>query len=333
MAAALQRAWLHRGVVAALLLPFAVVYRLLAFLHRLPFRLGLRRPWRAPVPVVIVGNVVAGGAGKTPVVIALARHLRERGIACGVVSRGHGRDGAGALEVTATTAPERSGDEPLLIARAAALPVAVAARRQEAIELLLRRHPGLQLVLGDDGLQHHALARDLEIVVFDDRGIGNGWPLPAGPLREPWPRHADLVLRTEGARGIEGFTVRRQLAPVAVASDGRTVDLQSLRDARCVAVAGIAQPQVFFDMLRARGVALAATAALPDHDRFESLPPALQEAGATVLCTEKDAAKLWKLRPDALAVPLQVDIDPAFWRALDAWLDARLSSMHGSQAA
>ncbi|MBK0393467.1 tetraacyldisaccharide 4'-kinase [Ramlibacter algicola] len=333
MAAALQRAWLHRGAVAVLLLPLALLYRLLASFHRSLFQWGVRTAWRAPVPVVIVGNVVAGGAGKTPVVIAIARHLRKRGISSGVVSRGHGRDGDAVLEVTPDTDPRRSGDEPLLIARSAAVPVTVAARRQEAVQLLLRRHPDVRVVLGDDGLQHHALARDLEIVVFDDRGIGNGWPLPAGPLREPWPRPADLVLRTEGARGIEGFTVRRQLAGTALGSDGRTIDLQSLRTRRCIAVAGIAQPQVFFDMLRARGVGLAATVALPDHDRFDSLPAGLDDRDAIVLCTEKDAAKLWKLRPDALAVPLEVDIDPAFWRALDAWLDARLSSTHGSQAA
>jgi tetraacyldisaccharide 4'-kinase len=334
VAAALQRAWLHRGAVAVLLLPLAFAYRLLSFLHRSLYRLGLKKPWRAQVPVVIVGNVVAGGAGKTPVVIAIARHLRDRGIACGVVSRGHGREGGDAVvEVTPDVDPGRSGDEPLLIARSAGVPVVVAARRQDAVQRLLRRHPDVRLILGDDGLQHHALARDLEIVVFDDRGIGNGWPLPAGPLREPWPRQADLVLRTEGARGIEGFTVRRQLAGTAFGPDGQTVDLQSLHTRRCLAVAGIAQPQVFFDMLRARGVDLAATVALPDHDRFDSLPAGLEDQDAIVLCTEKDAAKLWKLRPDALAVPLQVDIDPAFWRALDAWLDARLSSMHGSQAA
>lgn len=332
MAAALQRAWLHRGPLAVLLLPLALLYRVLAAAHRLPYTLGLRAPWRAPVPVLIVGNVVAGGAGKTPVVIAIARHLRERGIECGVVSRGHGREGSGPMEVTPGADPRRTGDEPLLVARSAGVPVAVAARRLEAVQLLLHRHPGVRLVIGDDGLQHHALARDLEVVVFDDRGVGNGWPLPAGPLREAWPRRADLVLRTQATPGLDGFVVHRQLAPVALRSDGGSIDLRSLHGRQCVAVAGIARPEVFFDMLRAAGLDLAGTIALPDHDRFESLPPAL-DAAAVVLCTEKDAAKLWKLRPDALAVPLHVDVDPAFWRALDAWLDARLSSKHGSQAA
>lgn len=330
MAAALQRIWLHRGPMARLLWPLSLLYGALAALHRTLYRSRALHSERVPVPVVVVGNVVAGGAGKTPVVIALVNHLRSRGIAAGVVSRGYGRQGGGCLEVTPGTDPALAGDEPLLIARRCGVPVVVAARRAQAARALLARHPQVQVIISDDGLQHHALARDLEIVVFDDRGTGNGWLLPAGPLRESWPRRADLVLRTEAAQSIPGFLVRRRLASTAARADGTQRPLAELAAGPCTAVAAIARPEAFFAMLRAMGVSLAATCGLPDHDDFAAPLPQLAEP---LLCTEKDAAKLWRSRPDAWAVELQVEIEAAFWPAFDRLLGARLSSPHGSQTA
>jgi len=332
MRAALQDAWLRRGPLAWLLLPISAVYALLTGIHRSLYRLGWKRSERPSVPVLVVGNVVAGGAGKTPVVMAVARHLQQRGIPCGVVSRGHGRQGGACLEVTPQSDPALVGDEPLLVAASCRVPVVVAARRADAVRALLSRHPDVRVVLSDDGLQHHALARDIEIVVFDDRGIGNGWLLPAGPLREHWPRRADLVVRSAGTQGIEGFVARRKLAQQAVRADGSRMALADLGRTACVALAGIARPQAFFDMLEVAGIRLADAIALPDHHDFAgSLPPLA--AGVPLLCTEKDAAKLWKLRPDAWAVPLEVTLDPGFFRGLDRLLDAKLSSPHGSQAA
>lgn len=332
MLAALQDAWLRRGPLAWLLLPLAALYGLLSAAHRAAYRLGLRRPARLPVPVVVVGNIVAGGAGKTPVVIAMAQHFLAHGIACGIVSRGHGRRGSGCTEVTAASDPADVGDEPLLIASHCAVPVVVGARRADAVRLLMRNHPGTRVVLSDDGLQHHALARDVEVVVFDDRGIGNGWLLPSGPLRERWPRPADLVLRSEQAQGLPGFVIRRRLGGDAVRADGARVSLAELTRSPCAALAGIARPGAFFAMLRAAGLDLAATVALPDHHDFAA-PLAGLPATLPLLCTEKDAVKLWKQRPDAWAVPLVVDIDPAFFARLDLLLAPKLSSPHGSQAA
>ena len=324
----LQQAWLRRGPLAWLLSPLSLVYGALARLHRGLYASGLKARERLPVPVVVVGNVVAGGAGKTPVVLAVLQHLRERGLHAGVVSRGYGRSGSGCIEVRPDDDAGRTGDEPLLIARRSGAPVFVASTRAEAARALLQTYPATQVIVSDDGLQHHALARDLEICVFDARGTGNGWLLPAGPLREPWPRPVDLVLRAADANGVEGHVLQRALASEAVRADGTRRPLAQLRGQPVQALAGIANPESFFAMLRAQGFTLAATHAFPDHHDFADAGTLPREA--TLLCTEKDAVKLWRLRPDAWAVPLQVTVPSAFWQAFDRLLEARLSSAHGS---
>lgn len=322
MRAALQRAWLRRGLLAWLLLPLSLLFGALAALRRALYGAGILPSTRMPVPVVIVGNVVAGGAGKTPVVIAVLEHLRARGLSAGLVSRGYGRSGADCREVLAESDAALVGDEPLLVRQRTGVPVFVAPSRAQAASALLAAHPATQVLVSDDGLQHLALQRDIELCVFDERGAGNGWLLPAGPLREPWPRRVDLVLRPAGLPEIAGHTVRRALAGHAVRADGKRIALAQLRGQRVAAVAGIANPQVFFRMLADAGLDLVACQALPDHHGFDQAPALPPDAA--VLCTEKDAVKLWRLRPDAWAVPLQLEIEPAFWHALDRLLDAKL---------
>jgi len=336
----LVRAWQRRGVLACSLWPLAQLFGAVVAAHRGLYRAGLFTAQPVPIPVVVVGNVVAGGAGKTPVVIALVQHLRQRGLRAGVVSRGYGRSSPECREVFAQDAAADVGDEPLLIARATGVPVAVAAARSEAARLLLARHPELQVLVSDDGLQHHALQRDVELCVFDQRGIGNGWLMPAGPLREAWPRPVDLVLRAgpEPAAGGNTFKVARALADHAVRMDGTRVALIALRQAQqragseIHAVAGIAEPAAFFAMLREQGLRLTRAHALADHAAFDPARWTRDDA-PLLLCTEKDAVKLWPLRPDALAVPLELHLEPAFWSAFDAVLDAavarKLSSAHG----
>jgi tetraacyldisaccharide 4'-kinase len=330
----LQQVWLQRGALAWSLRPLSWAYGALAAAHRSLYRLGLRRPEQLPVPVVVVGNVVAGGAGKTPVVIAVVEHLKAGGLQPGVISRGYGRRGdAGCQEVRPDdTDTGLTGDEPLLIARRCQVPVVVGARRAQAGRLLLARHPQVQVLVSDDGLQHPALARDLEICVFDARGTGNGWLLPAGPLREPWPRDVDLVLRPPGLQHLPGLDVTRRLAGEAVQAEGTRRALADLAREPVTAVAGIAQPEAFFEMLRGAGVVPARTLALADHHDFDAQPPPLP-AGETVVCTEKDAVKLWRQRPDAWAVPLQAQIAPGFWEAFDRLLAAKLSSTDGPETA
>lgn len=329
MLPALRRASLRRGALARLLWPLSLVFAALAGLRRWAYRTGLLKSERMPVPVVVVGNVTAGGSGKTPVVMALVEHLRSRRLAPGIVSRGYGRALSDCREVRPTSLATEVGDEPLLVAQSCHVPVFVAPSRVAAARALLAAHPATQVIISDDGLQHYALRRDIEICVFDERGVGNGWLLPAGPLRERWPRRADLVLRSGAPAGIAGFEVRRALAPAAVREDGTRIELSSLRGRRIKAVAGIAKPEGFFSMLRAMGLQLAETVALPDHHDFGKHPVAA--GGLDLVCTEKDAVKLWRHLPQAWAVPLVLEIEPQFWEAFDRLLGAKLSSRHGPQ--
>ncbi|WGT66027.1 tetraacyldisaccharide 4'-kinase [Variovorax paradoxus] len=328
-ASRLQRAWLHRGVLAWLLWPLSLVYAALFALRSWFYRLGWLKTERVQVPVIVVGNVIAGGAGKTPVVMAVVRHLQARGLRVGVISRGYGRHTDDCREVLDESDPRDVGDEPALIRHATGAPVFVARRRVEAARALLARHPATQIIVSDDGLQHLALARDIEICVFDDRGVGNGWRLPAGPLREPWPRRCDLVLHSGERPAFDGgYTATRALAQEAMTGDGKRVPLSALAGKPVSALAAIARPEAFFDMLRTRGLTLAETFALPDHYDFADWQ-APANTGHPLLCTEKDAVKLWRKAPGALAVPLRFEPAPEFFAALDA----KLSSLDGYQAA
>lgn len=342
----LRRAWTRRGPLSLALWPLSLLYGALVALRRRLYHWGWLHATRLPVPVLVVGNVVVGGAGKTPATIAVVRHLRERGWRPGVVSRGHGRDeGPVCLPVLDDTPVQASGDEPLLIRQATGVPVWVGRRRAQAAQALLAQHPEVDLIVCDDGLQHLALGRDLELVVFDERGTGNGWLLPAGLLREPWPRAStvpQLVLHQRWQAGVPtghaGHGALRALADQAVDAHGGRVPLAALATGHGQAVhalAGIARPEVFFDMLRARGLTLASATALADHAdpraRWPALAAGLAQAPGVLLCTEKDAVKLFDLPAPTglrvLAVPLELAPEPAFWAALDA----QLSSVHGRQ--
>ena len=319
----LPRVWTSKGLIAWLLLPLSWVHAALLRARVLAWHWGWRQTHRLPVPVIVVGNVVAGGAGKTPLTMALVKHLQTRGWHVGVISRGHGRQTHDTRAVMYDSLPTEVGDEPLLIRQKTGAPVWVAALRAEAGRGLLQAHPEVDLLVCDDGLQHWALARDLEICVMDERGVGNGWLLPAGPLREPWPRPVDLLLHT-GDNGLPGgFQAKRQLALLAHDSQGRSLALSSLIGQPVDAVAGLARPEAFFAMLRAVGLQLQHTTALPDHFDYANGAPAATDR--PLLCTEKDAAKLWQHQPQALAVPLVLTPEAAFWQALDQRLAEKLS--------
>jgi tetraacyldisaccharide 4'-kinase len=284
------------------------------------------------VPVLVVGNVMVGGAGKTPITIALVQKLGQMGWRVGVISRGHRRQAQEAMLVQVHSLPSQVGDEPLLIHRKTQVPVAVCGRRVEAARLLLQAHPQVNLIISDDGMQHMALAPDLVWCVLDPRRLGNGWVLPAGPLREPWPlrgqaRPPTWLLSTEHPPWPNAWPVSRHLSELAVNGHGqscRWLDLAS----PVAALAAIAQPEVFFQSLRERGLTLSATLALPDHDGLQDWHPG---EGLTWLCTEKDAVKLWSRHPQVWAVPLCVDLPEALWTELNPFLQARLSSRHGSE--
>jgi tetraacyldisaccharide 4'-kinase len=319
----LTRAWLRRGPLALALLPLALLFRLLAGLRLLLYRAGLKRSERLPVPVIVVGNIFIGGTGKTPLTIWLAQCLRGAGLRPGVISRGHGGAGGAPREVTPRSDPLEVGDEPLLIAVRAACPVVVGRKRAEAGAALLALHPDVDVLIADDGLQHYALARDIEIVLFDGRGVGNGWLLPAGPLREPPSRRRDFTVVNAPeitpplARAVGGQPFRMVLAgdfaePLMRPED--CLPLARLKGRRIVAAAGIGNPGRFFAMLRGAGLDFRELP-LPDHHDFRDRPFDGVDADV-ILITEKDAVKCRQLDnlkddPRLWVVPVTARIDPA----------------------
>jgi tetraacyldisaccharide 4'-kinase len=322
--------------LSLLLAPLALLFAAVVALRCALYRAGILKAERLPATVVVIGNITAGGSGKTPLVAALARMLEERGFHPGVVSRGHGRNGHDGtpLLVTAETDAALSGDEPLLLARAG-LRVAVARDRVAAARALLAAHPACNVIIADDGLQHYRLARDFEIAVVDAaRGLGNGCPLPAGPLREPRSRldqvDAIVALVTAGASAprlipnayrmtLDGAIFRRV--------DGAAVEspATAFTGAGVHALAGIGNPQRFFDHLASLGIR-PATHALPDHHRFVASDLALPGARA-ILMTEKDAVKCRALA-DARCwyLPVRAHVDAALFERV-------LESLRGSEAA
>lgn len=324
--ATMRQIWSRRGLAAYVLWPVSVLFGSAAAVHKWAYRARLLKSKHLPVPVVVVGNVVAGGAGKTPVVMLLAGHFAAAGLRVGAVSRGYGRTPSDCREVLADSPEREVGDEPKLIKQAAGIPVFVAPSRYDAGVALLAKYPDTQIILSDDGLQHHALQRDLEICVFDDRGLGNGFLLPAGPLREAWPRKVDFVVHTgERVALTGGFHAPRHLSRFAKDIHGARIPLAELAGQPVVAVAAIARPELFFAMLRAQGLRLAHTLALPDHHDFQNWKRPFGH-DLRIVCTEKDAVKLWPQQPDVLAVPMALTPNPAFFAALDQAVKRLLKS-------
>jgi tetraacyldisaccharide 4'-kinase len=306
----LQTAWLERGVIAWLLLPWAWLYFAALVVRKTLYRTGLKRTVEMPVPVIVVGNLIAGGAGKTPTVMALINRLREHGWTPAIVSRGYGRQSKHIVLVNRTTPATEAGDEPLLMHLRTGAPVVVASDRVAAAKMLLNQHPEVNMLITDDGLQHWRLARNAQIIVFDERGAGNGWLLPAGPLREPMPAQTpphSLVLYNAPAPStwLPGHVITRRLSGAVSLSEwwqgqpARPERLTTLRGRTVVAAAGVARAERFFEMLRILGLVVIELP-LPDHHDFQTLPwPA---GTADVIVTEKDAVKLAPGRIEGSAV-------------------------------
>ena len=329
--------WQRRGWPACLLLPLGGLFWLFAGLRRLAYRRGWLPAHQVGVPVVVVGNLGAGGAGKTPLVMRLVDDLRQTGHVPGVISRGYGGHVRGTQLVDAESDPAAVGDEPVLIARVAACPVAVGRDRVAAARLLRSQHPAVDVILSDDGLQHYALARDIEIVVVNgEAGFGNAWPLPAGPLREPLARlkRADAVVLMQRP-GVPPPRLEHPRVFAVAPRAGRIYSLvrpgASLEAAgqtrNIVAVAGIARPQQFFRTLEGLGFILAEQRAFPDHHVFRAADLA---AGLPVVMTEKDAVKCRPYaRPGWYALEWRVEENAD----LRTWLAQELAALLPSQPA
>ena len=274
-------------------------------------------PAQLPVPVVVIGNFTAGGTGKTPLCIAVAEHLRARGWRPGIASRGYGRRTREPVRVVPATPISACGDEPRLMFERTGLPVQVDADRVAAARALVA--DGCDVVLADDGLQHRALGRDLEIEVVDGvRRYGNGYLIPAGPLRER-PRATSLrVVNGIASQGGE-WPMALRLAEARSLADATTRPLAQFAGTRVAAVAGVGNPQRFFAALSAAGLEVDAHP-FPDHhafvaDDFAALP-------RPVLMTEKDAVKCRELGlADAWAVPVHAELPAGFFRALDSQME------------
>jgi tetraacyldisaccharide 4'-kinase len=321
-----DRLWRRRGILAWLLLPLSFVFFLITSLRRALYRAGVLAPVRLPVPVVVVGNITAGGAGKTPLTLWLTEELHKRGRHPGVVSRGYGGKVAGVRKVSHGDTPLEVGDEPLLIRRRAACPVFVGRDRAAAGKALLAEHPECDLLICDDGLQHYRLARDVEIAVVDRRGFWNGWLQPAGPLREPVTRlkSVDAVVANgwSGPAGFRMTLVGDCFEPLGIVSHGGTPP--DLAGKRLHAVAGIGEPQRFFDHLAALGLHFEPHP-FPDHHAYVAAD--LDFEGDAILTTEKDAVKFGALaKLPVWVLPVSATVTPDLAQFILEKIDGRPSA-------
>jgi tetraacyldisaccharide 4'-kinase len=289
----LQRQWYRITFWHLLLWPLSLVFGALVAMRRLAYRISVFSVWHAPVPVIVVGNIVVGGSGKTPLTIWLADFLKAQGYRPGIVSRGYGGHASLPQEVKPTDDAALVGDEPLLIARRSSCPVWIGKHRPSAVQGLLGAHPECNVLVCDDGLQHYRLGRDIEIAVMDGcRCFGNGMLLPAGPLREPLSRmgNVDAVV-TNGGKAAQGAFLMRLTGGVFrnLLDGSRTASAADFAQLNLHAIAGIGNPRRFFDALEELGLKCE-THPFPDHHPYR--PAELQFEGAqAVLMTEKDAVK------------------------------------------
>ena len=350
----LHRQWQHRGIWAWTMAPFAMLFGLI--LNIRAKRLRSFRDANGPIkiPVLVVGNIYVGGTGKTPVVIALVKALCTRGWRPGVVSRGYGTHiGERPIVGQGLVDAKQYGDEPALIAHETGVPVAVHPDRYQACLDLMHQFPDVNLVISDDGLQHMKLPRDIEIVVQDERSTGNGWLLPAGPLREPVSRlrkvdavltrknHAPLNENKQSAllavthhltTNLRKSNIFLQINRFRHLQSGETQEpmafLSFVKHLNVTAAAGIANPERFFTSLKEMGISLRQSIPLPDHFSFD-LSPFAALVTDVVLITGKDAIKCKAVQDDRLWVA-EVDMtfsDPEFLPWLDHQLLAKASRL------
>lgn len=312
----LQRQWFEQRRLSPalwLLLPLSWLFAGLAWLNR-----RQAKPVRLPVPVIVVGNITVGGAGKTPLTIWLARQLKEQGWRPGIVSRGYGGENAAPRAVAPAASPAEVGDEPILLARRTGLPVWVGRDRAAAGLALLAAEPAVDIILCDDGLQHYRLGRDVELAVFDGRGAGNGWRLPVGPLREPLSRIAavDAVI----CNGLPDARLPAEVPSFAMRllpgsfyrldEPLHCCEAAALAGKKLYALAGIGDPGRFFRTLEGLGL-VCETHPFPDHHAYAASDLAFAKDGI-LLMTEKDAVKCAGLTTgETWVLPVEAELSPA----------------------
>lgn len=324
--------WYSHSKLAWFLLPFSFLFWLISQFRRTLFLLGIKSSYRAPKPVVIVGNLSVGGNGKTPIVVWLVEEMKKRGLRAGVISRGYGsRAKTYPLFVSPETSTIEGGDEPVLIAKRTGVPVVISPNRRQAIELLLK-HGDFDIIISDDGLQHYKLQRDMEIVVMDaERAFGNGFVLPAGPLRELPSRlkTVDLVI-TNGGKNLYSDAVMTLVPHYAI--NLKTNEKRLLNEFQTgVAMAGIGHPPRFFMMLEKLGIDLVQTQAFQDHQHFDVTQLEKFPKNQPLFMTEKDAVKCQAFaKENWWYVPVEAEVVeaekqgknlPHFWQKIDVLVE------------
>ncbi|WP_028387981.1 tetraacyldisaccharide 4'-kinase [Legionella fairfieldensis] len=309
----IDKLWYRKHPIRWVLWPLSLIY---AFVVRLRRRYLLRfRQQKIAVPLIVVGNLTVGGVGKTPLVIALAKKMRDKGLYVGIVSRGYG---AGIKrfphEVSLNDSAALVGDEPLLIAKRTGCPVVIAPKRMQAVNYLLEKH-ACQIILSDDGLQHYTMGRAIEIVVIDGvRKFGNGLCLPAGPLREQISRlNQEVILVVNGGEWPNAHAMNLEPGKLTHLATGEVRELHTL-SSPVAAVAAIGHPQRFFNLLEKSGIVFKKYP-FPDHHNFQQNE--LQFFEKTVLMTEKDAVKCQAFAMDSwYFLPVEAKLSDSFWQTL-----------------
>ncbi len=315
--------WRDRNGVTLLLLPFSWIFCALAWIRRTGYRLGFPRQKWLGVPVIVVGNISVGGTGKTPLVIWLVQYLKSHGFNPGIIARGYGGEAKQwPQEVRGDSDPRMVGDEPVLIASRTDCPMCVGPNRVEAGRMLLR-DTECNLIISDDGMQHYALARDIEIAVLDgERRLGNGFCLPAGPLREGPGRLStvDMVVANGRAEHREFSMDLRGGIVMNLADPHQQRPLADFaRGGSVHAIAGIGNPERFFRQLEEAGVQVIPHP-FPDHHWF-SVEDISMGDGNPVLMTEKDAVKCSRIAgPEHWFLRVDAELDRAFQYRLDTLL-------------
>ena len=311
---ALSEIHYSKSLVSLLLLPFSAVFLLISFVRKILYRFNFLRSFKLKIPVIVVGNITSGGTGKTPLIIYLANELKKNGYRPGIISRGYGSKGGGMIEASQKNDAADVGDEPMLIQKHTHLPVFVSKDRVSAAKALLKKYKKTDVILSDDGIQHYRLKRDIEVLVIDGtRKFGNGYLLPAGPLREFSSKLKTVDAIVCNHKKVIGgsYLMKYKGSSLINLKTNKKIHLNNLRLKNIHAIAGIGNPNRFFDYLKTFNIEFNSSI-FQDHYRF-SKKDFRNMNDKNIIMTEKDAVKCQKFsRKNFWYLPVTAEVDSKF---------------------